>query len=106
MSMPIAVVAGTIRPDGTLELQEKLNLPAGKVQVTLVPLPELSRDDPFWQLMQGIWAGQKARGHVPRSAEDVEAERRAVRDEWDERMARITRVQQEAERLRAGGQAG
>ena len=104
--MPIAVVAGTIRPDGTLELQEKLNLPAGKVQVTLVPMPELSRDDPFWQLMQGIWAGQKARGHVPRSAEDVEAERRAVRDEWDERMDRITRVQQEAERLRAEGQAG
>jgi hypothetical protein len=106
MSTPIAVVEGTIRPDGTLELLEKVNLPAGKVQVTLVPVPELSPADPFWRLMQGIWAGQKARGHVPRSAEDVEAERRAVRDEWDERMARISRIQQEAERLRAGGQPG
>lgn len=106
MSTPIAVVAGTIKPDGTLELQEKVDLPAGKVQVTMVPLPELPQDDPFWQLMQGLWAGQKARGQVPRDAEDVQAERQAVRDEWDERMSRISRVLQEAERLRAGGRPG
>jgi hypothetical protein len=104
--MPIAIVEGTIRPDGTLELLGKVNLPAGKVQVTVVPMPEPPQDDPFWQLMQGIWAGQKARGHAPRSAEDVEAERKAVREDWDERMARISRIQQEAERLRAGGQPG
>lgn len=103
MSTPIAVVEGTIKPDGTLELQVKVNLPAGKVQVTMVPMPELPRDDPFWGLMQRIWAGQKARGHVPRGAEDVEAERQAVRDE---RMSRISRIQQEAERLRVGGQPG
>ena len=106
MSTPIAVIEGTIKPDGTLELQDKVNLPAGKVQVTVVPMPELSPDDPFRQMMRGIWAGQKARGHVPRSAEDVEAERRAVRDEWDERMAGINRIQEEAKRLRAGGSQG
>jgi hypothetical protein len=106
VSTPIAVVEGTVNPDGTLELQEKVHLPAGKVQVTLVPVPELPQDDPFWQLMRAIWAGQKARGHVPRSAQEVEAERRAVRDEWEERMTRITRIQEEAERLRTGGQSG
>ena len=73
MSTPIAVVEGTVNPDGTLELQGKVNLPAGKVQVTLVPMPELPQDDPFWQLMRGIWSGQKARGHIPRSAQEVEA---------------------------------
>lgn len=103
MNPTIAVVEGTIKPDGTLELEDKVNLPAGKVQVTMVPIPELPREDPFWQLMQRIWAGQKARGHVPRNAEDVEAERKAVRDEWDERMSRIDRIRQEAERLRVGG---
>jgi hypothetical protein len=106
VTRPIAVIEGVINPDGTLVLQGKVNLPAGKVQVTLVPVLELPQDDPFWQLMRGIWAGQKARGHVPRSAEEVEAERRAVRDEWEERSARITRVQEEAERLRAGDQPG
>ncbi len=103
MSTPIAVVEGTVLPDGTLELREKLNLPAGRVQVTLVPMPELSQDDPFWQLMKGIWARQQARCHIPRSAQDVEDERRSVREEWDERMARISRLQQEADQTRAGG---
>lgn len=103
MSIPVVIVEGTVSADGTVEVSEKVNLPAGKVQVTLVPLPELPENDPFWQLMRGIWAGQKARGHVPRSAEDVERELRAVRDDWDERMAEITRIQEEAERLRSGG---
>ena len=49
----------------------------------MVPMPQLPGDDPFWGLMQKVWTGQKARGHIPRGAEDVEAERRAVRDEWE-----------------------
>jgi hypothetical protein len=106
MNTPIAVVEGTVHPDGTLELREKVDLPAGKVQVTLIPVPDLPQNDPFWQLMHGIWAGQKARGHIPRSAGEVEVERQAVRDEWEEHMARITRIQEEAQRLHAGGQSG
>jgi hypothetical protein len=106
MSQSIAVIEGTIRPDGTLELPGKVNLPAGKVQVTLVPLPELAGTDPFWQLVEGIWAGQSARGHVPRGAHEVESERRLAREQWDERLARIALVQEAAERLRSGGQAG
>ena len=94
------VIQGVVKPDGTLELPEKITLPAGPVQVTVTPLPELPKDDPFWQLMQGIWAGQKARGHVPRSAEAVESERRALREEWDERMRTIELIQQEARKLR------
>jgi hypothetical protein len=103
VSTAIAILEGTVRPDGTLELHQKVNLPPGKVQVTLVARPDLPQDDPFWQLLGDIWAGQKARGHIPRTAEDVEAERRAVRDDWEERMAQISRIQQEAEQLRLGG---
>ena len=55
-----------LKPDGTLELDERPNLPAGRVQVIMVPLPELPKDDPFWQRMEAMWAAQKARGHVPR----------------------------------------
>ncbi|MGH7169187.1 MAG: hypothetical protein ACRELG_02775 [Gemmataceae bacterium] len=93
------VIQGVVKPDGTLELQEKVNLPEERVQVTVTPLPELPKDDPFWQMMQGIWAGQKARGHVPRSAEEVESERRALRAEWDERMRTIELIQHEARKL-------
>jgi hypothetical protein len=101
MSTPVVTVEGTLKPDGTLEILEKVNLPAGKVQVTLVSVPDLPQDDPFWQRMQAIWSGQKARGHVPRSVEDVEAERQALREEWDERMAEVARIQDEADRIRS-----
>src|SRR5215469_11545679 len=92
MSLPEIVVAGMLKPDGTLELDEKPNLPPGRVQVTMTPLPELPADDPFWQRMRAMWEGQKARGFVPRTAEEVEAERRQVREEWEERMRRIERT--------------
>jgi hypothetical protein len=83
------VVEGTLKPDGTLELDERPKLPPGRVQVIVQPLPELPADDPFWQRMKAIWADQKARGHVPRSAEQVEAERREFRREWEERARRV-----------------
>ena len=100
MNVPSVTVPGIVKPDGTLELEGKLLLPAGKVQVTVQPLPELPRDDPFWQMMEEIWAGQKARGHVPRSEEEVESERRRVREEWEDRMREIERIQIESRRLR------
>lgn len=106
MSTPVVTVDGIVKPDGTVEVSEKVNLPAGKVQVTIAPWPELPKDDPFWQMMQKIWDGQKARGHVPRSAVAVEAERETMREEWDERMAEITRIQDEADQIRAGRKPG
>jgi hypothetical protein len=100
MSHPTVIIEGTIKPDGTLELDGKVELPPGPAQVLITPWPELPQDDPFWQMMRSIWDAQKARGHVPRSAEEVEQERRRVRDEWDERMEAIERIQAEARQLR------
>lgn len=106
MSASTVVVQGVVKPDGTLELEGKVPLPAGKVQVTVQPVPELPADDPFWQRMQAIWAGQKARGFVPRPAEEVEAERRQAREEWEERMQRIMQIQAEAEGIRQSREQG
>jgi hypothetical protein len=100
MSANVVVVQGVVKPDGTLELEGKVPLPAGRVQVTVQPLPELPQDDPFWQRMQAIWNAQQAQGHVPRSAEEIEAERQAIRDEWEERMQAIERIQAEAQAAR------
>ena len=104
MNTPVVTVEGIVRSDGTVEISEKVSLPAGKVQVTLAPWPMLPQDDPFWQMMQKIWDGQKARGHVARSDLEVEAEREGMREEWDSRMGEITRIQEEADKLRAGRQ--
>jgi len=100
MSLSEVVIEGTIQPDGTLVLDEKLNLSPGRVQVIVQTLPAIPKDDPFWQRMQAMWNAQKARGHVARSVEEVEAERRQIREEWDERMQRIEQVRAEAEAIR------
>lgn len=100
MGLSEVVVEGTLGPDGTLQLDRKLNLPAGRVQVIVQALPELPDGDPFWDLMKSIWAKQKARGHVPRSVEEVEAERREAREGWARRQEAIERLQEESRRLR------
>jgi hypothetical protein len=104
MSTPVVTVEGVVRSDGSVEVSEKVSLPAGRVHVTLVPWPQLPQDDPFWQMMQKIWDGQKARGLVARTSSEVEAEREVLREEWDIRMSEITRIQEEADKLRAGRQ--
>lgn len=96
----MTVIEGIVKPDGTLELQKKVPLKAGRVQVTITPIPDLPADDEFWQMMHNIWQNQKARGHIPRSAEQVEAERSLLREEWEERMQGIQLMQEEARKLR------
>jgi hypothetical protein len=43
--------------------------------------PYSASKDPFFIRMEEIWAGQRARGHVPRTEEEVEGERRLLREE-------------------------
>lgn len=93
------IIEGTVQSDGTLVLDEPTKLPAGRVQVIVQPLSSLPQGDPFWDMMQSIWAGQKARGFVPRSAEQVEAERRETREHWEERLQGIERLREESRRL-------
>jgi hypothetical protein len=100
MSLSEVIVEGTLKSDGTLELDRKPNLPPGRVQVIVQALPELPDGDPFWDMMKSIWGQQKARGHVSRSVEEVEAERREMREGWARRQEAIERLQEEARHLR------
>jgi len=94
------VVQGTVRPDGSLELDQKISLPAGRVQVLVQPLVQPPPNDPFWMMMERIWADQKARGHVPRSVEEVEAERRALRQESEAEIRDAMRTHAECRHVR------
>lgn len=53
MSLHEIVVEGTLKPDGTLELDQKPNLPPGRVQIVLrqesEPIPPT---EDWWQFMQ------------------------------------------------------
>jgi hypothetical protein len=101
MTPSAVIVEGLVTPDGQLELLGKLDIPPGPVQVTVIAMPELPQDDPFWQRMRAIWSGQRARGHAPPSAAEVAANQDVVRDEWEERMRRIEQIQAEADVARA-----
>jgi hypothetical protein len=102
MSAGHVVVEGTLKPDGSLELDSKPNLPPGRVQLIVQPLPELPNDDPFWQMMQRIWADRKAAALTPRSTEEVEAARRALRDDIEADIDKAVQLQEESRHLRRG----
>ena len=69
-------------------------------------MPELPRDDPFWQMMERLWAGQRARGQVARSVQEVQADREHMRRGWEERMRRLEHLQAEASAIRRGRELG
>ena len=104
MSLDEVVIEGTITPEGTLELDRKPDLAPGRVTVVLRPDAAAKSprplDDAFFQMMENIWAGQKARGFVPRTVEEVEAERQEIRAGWAKRQETIERLQEESRRLR------
>lgn len=52
MSTNAIEVQGTLREDGTLELDNKPNLPAGRVKVTVEPVPDLTQTD--------VWPGSES----------------------------------------------
>lgn len=108
MSLTETMIEGTIQPDGTLLLDEKPNLLPGRVTVVLrqemaIVMP---KDDPFWLRMQAMWDAQDAAGHVPRSLEQIEAERREMRLGWAARQETVERIQEESRRdCRSAGEA-
>lgn len=94
------VIQGLLTGDGTLELDEKPNLPPGRVRVTVTSTTEAARPERFWAMMEQIWSDLKAGGHVPRSVQEIEAERQAFREEWDQRQETLDAIHRECEQLR------
>ena len=102
MSLTETVIEGTLDADGTLVLDEKPNLPPGRVKVVLrqeTPV-ELPADDPFWQRMQAIWAIPRSPGIPEDGGRNTLEEVRRMREESAERQEAIERLQEESRRLR------
>ena len=95
MSLAEIVIEGTLKPDGTLELDEKPNLPAGRVTVVLRQDVEatLPKDDPFWQRMQAIWAIPLAAKNTSDGRANTLEEVHKMREEWDEHQEALEHLQ-------------
>jgi hypothetical protein len=106
MSANTVVVQGFVKPDGTLELEGKVPLPAGRVSVTLEPIPYSQETDPFFVMLRGIRAAREQAGLRPRTREEIDAEIQEIRDEFDEGVEEVGRLQEECRRQReaAAGQ--
>jgi hypothetical protein len=100
MNSPSVTLTGIVTPEGILQLNGKVPLPEGQVQVTIEPVVGPDPNDPFWQRMEAIWAAQKARGHVPRTKNEIDAEHQAIRDEAEEEMLEIEKIFDDAAKAR------
>jgi hypothetical protein len=97
-------VQGTVQPDGSLVLDQKLKLPAGRVRVTVEPCSESTKPNVarFLALMEEIWAGQRTRGHVARTKEEIDAEIDQIRQDSEEEMQALERLHQDCQRQQPG----
>jgi hypothetical protein len=97
MSLTENVIEGTLKPDGTLVLDQKPSLSPGRVTVVLRQEPEtiMPPDDPFWQRMRAIWAIPKGQTGAGDGGANALAEVRKLREELDEHQLAIERLQDE-----------
>ena len=93
-------IQGTLREDGTLLLDQKPDLPPGRVKVLVQPATAGDANDVI-AVLERIHAAQALRGHVPRSVEEIDSYLADSRDD-DERTGMIERIQEECRRHREG----
>lgn len=103
MSTNTVVIQGLVGPDGTLQLEGKVPLPAGRVSVTLQPIPYSQETDPFFVMLRGIWAARERADKPSRTGEEAQAALRQLRDDVAEEVAEVGRLQEECRRLREAG---
>ena len=74
MSLSEVVIGGTLKPDGTLELDQKPNLSPGRVTVVLRQESEASPpEENWWQFLQRIRAEREASGYPFMNEEELKA---------------------------------
>ena len=77
------IVTGTLTDDHTVTLDEALPLTRMKVRLVVEPIPHKPRLA-YQEVISNIRNRQRARGHHPRTREQVDAYLREERDSWGE----------------------
>lgn len=91
-------IQGTLREDGTLVLDQKPDLPPGRVKVTVQTVLDYKQTE-IWQFFERLWAEREALGIPPRSQEEIDSYLATMRDD-DERCQLIEQIQEECRRQR------
>jgi len=79
------IVTGTLTDEHTVKLDESLPLAQGRVRLSIEPLPVgLPAKLTHAEVIAEIRECQRARGHQPRSREEIDAYLQAERDSWND----------------------
>lgn len=85
MATTILETLGTVRPDGTLDLDQKVTIAPGRVKVRVesveTPAPPAQG---LVQFVHCLRQEMAAAGHQFRTKEEIDAEIEELRREWDE----------------------
>jgi hypothetical protein len=101
MSLAEEVLEGTLRPDGTLELDREPQLPAGRVRVTIrVAAPVAESGEDWFQYLQRTRAELEAAGHPIMSEQEARNHIDWLRSD-DDRIETIRRELEEEHRGQA-----
>jgi len=92
MSVNQVTVHGQVKPDGTLEVTERVDLPPGPVQVTVEPAHTTQAGEDTRLVLGRIWARRAARGAAARCKEEIDADIAALRDADERRMREIEAI--------------
>lgn len=100
MSLTEITVEGILKPDGTLELDQKPNLPPGRVTVVLRQQSEQAPPkENWWQYLQRIRAEREASGYPFMNEEEMTAHIEWLRepDQIDEMLRQADEERQRRE---------
>jgi hypothetical protein len=103
MSRDVVETLGTLQADGTLVLDEKTDLPAGRVRVRVERLAEPAppKED-WWQCLQRIRAEREQSGYPFMTEAEMKAFIEDLRS-GDERLEEVYRQVEEARRTEPKG---
>jgi len=77
------IVSGTLTDANTVKLDEPLPVSGGKVRVIFEATPSVTKQS-LQDYLTDLRKRQAARGHVPMSVEEIEAQMKAERESWGE----------------------
>ncbi len=84
MATIVLEILGTVRSDGTLDLDHKVPAPPGRVRVRVEPVESPAPPaQGLVQFVQSLRQEMAAAGHQFRTKEEIDAEIDEMRREWD-----------------------
>ena len=101
MNANAVVVEGVVKPDGSLEVPHKINLPAGPVQVTVESVSQVPQPERFWKMMETIWAKLRGDGRTMPTVDEIDSQIECLRKDAEREMQSVEQLQKPTAHLSA-----